>query len=426
MRTWKFWALLSVVALAVSASALASTSGGTATEAVTITWWHNANTEPGRGFWQTIADEYNAKHPDVTVEVTPLQNEQFLTKIPVALQSDDPPSLFQQWGGGQMAEQVKAGKVKNLTVSTRPWIKSIGGSAAGWQYNGKQYGIPYTLGIVGLWYNKALFAKAGIKSPPRTWSQFLTAIAKLKAAGITPIALGAKDRWPSAFWWDYLAVRYCSQQTMQRAQVTFKFNDPCWVKAGVALQQLIDAEPFQRGFLGTPAQQGAASSAGLVGNGKAAMELMGHWNPSVMNGLTPNKKGLGKNLGWFGFPAVPGGKGKATAALGGGDGFSCSWKAAPQCVDFLKYIVSVPVQRRWGKLGIGLPVTKGSESSVTDPNLKALLKFRSSASFVQTYLDIAYGNKVGQAVNDAVSAQFAGTKDAKQVVKAIQDAAKRN
>ena len=123
---------------------------------------------------------------------------------------------------------------------------------------------------------------------------------------------------------------------------------------------------------------------------------------------------------------MPGGKGKASAALGGGDGFSCSWKAPPQCVDFLKYIVSVPVQRRWGRLGIGLPVAKGSESSVTDPNLKALLQFRSAASFVQTYLDIAYGNKVGQAVNDAVSAQFAGTKDAKQVVKAIQDAAKRS
>jgi raffinose/stachyose/melibiose transport system substrate-binding protein len=69
-------------------------------------------------------------------------------------------------------------------------------------------------------------------------------------------------------------------------------------------------------------------------------------------------------------------------------------------------------------------VAKGSESSVTDRNLKGLLKFRGSASFIQTYLDIAYGNKVGQALNDAVSAQLAGKKTAAQVVKSIQDAAK--
>jgi raffinose/stachyose/melibiose transport system substrate-binding protein len=426
MRSLKVWALVAVVALAAAASALASGGGSAAPTAVTITWWHNANAEPGRGFWQKVANEYHAAHPNITVKVTPLQNEQFLTKIPVALQSGDPPDLFQQWGGGQMAEQVKAGKVMDLTQVVKPWIKSIGGSAAGWQYAGKQYGIPYTLGIVGFWYNKAHFRQAGITTPPKTWGQFLAAVRKLKAAGLTPIAIGAKDRWPSAFWWDYFAVRYCSQKTMQQAQVTFKFNDPCWVKAGAATKQLVEAEPFQQGFLGTPAQQGAGSSAGLIGNGKAAMELMGHWNPSVMNGLTPDRKGLGKNLGWFGFPSVPGGKGKADAALGGGDGFSCSFKAPPECVDFLKYIVSLGVQKRWGALGIGLPVRKGSESSVTDPNLKGLLKFRSSASFVQTYLDIAYGNQVGQALNDAVSALLAGQKTPAQVVKAIADAAKRS
>jgi raffinose/stachyose/melibiose transport system substrate-binding protein len=422
MRRRRFWALLCLVAVVASASAVAASSVSAA-EQVTITWWHNADRNPGRAFWATVAKEYEKSHPNVKIEVLPLQNEQFLTKIPVALQSPDPPDLFQQWGGGQMAEQVKAGKVMDLTKSAKAAIKNIGGAAAGWSYNGKQYGLPYTLGIVGFWYNKALFKQAGITTPPKTMAQFLAAVGKLKAAGITPVALGAKDRWPSAFWWDYLAVRYCSQTAMQQAQVTFKFSDPCWLKAGKALDTILAAEPFQNGFLGTPAQQGAGSSAGLVANGKAAMELMGHWDPSVMQSLRPDEK-VPSFLGWFPFPSVTGGKGNATAALGGGDGFSCSYKAPPECVDFLRYLVSPAVQKRWGRLGIGLPVAKGSESSVTDKNLKGLLKFRGSSSFIQTYLDIAYGNKVGQALNDAVSAQLAGTKTAAQVVKAIQDAAK--
>ena len=44
----------------------------------------------------------------------------------------------------------------------KPWIKTIGGAAAGWQVNGQQYGIPYNVGVVGFWYNKDLFTKAGI------------------------------------------------------------------------------------------------------------------------------------------------------------------------------------------------------------------------------------------------------------------------
>ena len=102
--------------------------------------------------------------------------------------------------------------------------------------------------------------------------------------------------------------------------MTYSFRDPCWLKAGEYLQRLIDPEPFQDGFLATPAQQGATSSAGLVANGNAAMELMGHWNPGVMQSLTPDNK-VPSFLGWFPFPDVPGGKGIKGSLLGGGDGY---------------------------------------------------------------------------------------------------------
>ena len=76
------------------------------------------------------------------------------------------------------------------------------------------------------------------------------------------------------------------------------------------------------------------------------MELQGHWNPGVMQSLTPNNK-VPSFLGWFPFPNVPGGKALPGSLLGGGDGFSCSWKAPqPQCAQFLAYIDSPSVQRR--------------------------------------------------------------------------------
>jgi len=421
VRRWG--AALCVLALTAAVGACSGKSADKAGGTVTLTWWHNQTADPGKGFWQTVANEYHAAHPNVTIDVVPIQNEQFTTKIPVALQSADPPDIFQQWGGGQLTDQVNAGKVMDITDATKSWIDQIGGSAAGWQVGGKQYGIPYNLGIVGFWYNKALFTKAGISAPPATWDELLADIGKLKTAGVTPIALGGKDRWPDAFYWDYLAVRACSKEVLQQSALDYKFTDPCWTKAGERVKQLLDAKPFQAGFLATPAQQGAGSSAGLIGNGKAAMELQGHWDAGTMNGLSPSQKGIGADLGWFPFPALSDGAGSPDAALGGGDGYSCSYKAPVECVDFLKFLASVDVQKRWAALNVGLPVTKGSEAAVSDANLKGLLDFRGKSTFVQTYLDIAYSTSVGQALDDAIASQFAGSLTPDQVVKAITDAA---
>jgi raffinose/stachyose/melibiose transport system substrate-binding protein len=427
-RRWRAAALLAGLVLL-----LAACGGGSETptadpgvdpnQPVTLTWWHNATADPGKSYYQSVATAYQQAHPNVTIKVQPLQNEQFSTKIPVALQSDAPPDVFQQWGGGQLADQVQAGKVQDLTEAVKPWIGSLGPAAGNWQVDGKQYGVPYSFGIVGFWYNKALFQKAGITTPPATWEELLSAVQRLKSAGVAaPIAIGSKDKWPDAFYWDYLALRLCSQQVMQQSATDYNFDDPCWTRAGDMVGQLLDAQPFQKGFLATPAQQGAGSSAGLLANGKAAMELQGHWNPGVMEALTPDKKAP-KGLGWFPFPSVSGGAGSPDAALGGGDGFSCSFKAPPACADFLKFLLSVDNQKRFGELNIGLPLAAGAEAGVADPNLKSLLDFRSNASFIQTYLDVAYATSVGQALNDAIAQQFAGQLDPPGVVDAVKSAA---
>jgi len=426
MKRWKALALTGVGL--VGAAALISSSAVLAApkaDNVTLVWWNNANQGAGKALWADVAKEFEKSHPGVTIQDVPLQNEQFTTKIPLALQSNSPPDVFQNWGGGGLVDQVKAGKVADVSKYVSSWIKNIGGAAAGWQVNGKQYAIPYSLGVVGFWYNKALFAQAGIQGIPTTWPQFLADVQKLKAASITPIAIGSKDQWPDAFYWDYFATKLCSKATMQKSAVTYNFSDSCWIKAGTYTQQLLDAKPFQDGFLATPAQQGATSSAGLLANGKAAMELQGHWDAGVMQGLTPDQK-VPSFLGWFPFPNVPGGKAVPGSLLGGGDGFACSYKAPePACAQFLTYIDSPSVQKRIGSTGFGLPVRRGTESSVTDPNLREVLKFRSASSYIQLYLDQAYSASIGLALDAAIADQFAGQASPQQVVQKISAAAKK-
>jgi raffinose/stachyose/melibiose transport system substrate-binding protein len=239
-------------------------NGGGDGDGVTITWWHNGTGEPLLGFWEEVAQEFEEMNPGVNVEVQAFQNEELQrTLIPNALRSNDPPDLFQQWGAGELAAQVEAGYIRDLTDDVQEQLDLIGGTAAPWQLEGRTYGLPYTFGISGFWYNQDLFDQAGIDGTPETLEDLYEAIDQLKDAGITPIAVGAGDGWPAAHYWYHFALKSCSPEVLERAQAELVFEDPCFVEAGERLEEFIATEPFNEGYLATSAQQGAGSSAGL-------------------------------------------------------------------------------------------------------------------------------------------------------------------
>ena len=166
----------------------------------------------------------------------------------------------------------------------------------------------------------------------------------------------------------------------------------------------------------------------MLATGNAAMELMGHWNPGVMGGILQEETGDAAAtppdfLGWFNFPGIDGAKGDPTAALGGGDGFSCSAWAPPECVELLKYISSVDVQTRFAEQGAGIPVTPGAEAGLADVNLKQVLAGLQASSYVQLWLDTAYGPTVGGAMNEGIVNLFGGAGSPEDIVKGMKDAA---
>ncbi|MBN2176048.1 MAG: extracellular solute-binding protein [Demequinaceae bacterium] len=422
------------VALASSVLALSACSDSTETNPsasdapVTLTWWHNGNNDPLLTFWADVAEEFEAANPHVTIEIEAIQNEDLQrTRIPVALQSGDAPDLFQQWGGGELAQQVDAGHLMDLTDVLADDIDRLGGAVAPWSYQDKVYGLPYTFGVEGIWYRPSLFEAAGIDSEPATMDELVDAVEALKAAGITPIAVGAFDNWPAAHWWYNFALRQCSKDVLQASGISLDFSDPCFVEAGQQLEDFLAVDPFNEGFLATSAQQGATSSAGQLATGNAAMELMGHWNVFVLRGILADEgidvDALNADLGWFPMPATTGGKGDPTAALGGGDGFSCYVDAPAECAELLAYISSDDVQRRFAEVVGGLPVAPNAASSVTDANLVELAEVAGNAGYVQLWLDTTYGNNIGTAMNAAIVEIFAGIGTAQDVVDDMTEAA---
>ena len=413
-----------VVLAAAACSSGGSSGGGSSSSAsgpVTLTFWTNATPGPGLTYFQNAIKQFDAAHPGVTIKMQNIQNEDYDGKLQTALNSNTAPDIFFQRGGGKMQAMVNAGQLQTLNLSAADKT-NIGSAGPVDSINSTVYGIPLDANPEGVYYSQDLFTKAGITTTPTTIPELEADIAKLKAAGITPVAVGAKDAWPAAHWYYNFALRECSQATMNTAGQSLKFTDACWTKAGNDLQSFLKVNPFQPGFLTTAAQVGAGSSAGLLANHKAAMELMGAWEPGTVASLTPNQKPL-PDLRWFPFPSVPGGAGAASAMMGGFDGYSLSKNAPAQAWQFLEFLLTTPQQEAYAKAFVTIPVNPAAQGVVTDPSAVEVKNALNKAAYTMQFLDTQYGQNVGNALNAAVVNLLAGKGTPAGIVSATSEAA---
>src|SRR5581483_3193872 len=373
------------IGVALLASACAGSGGGgggngsSSNGQVTLSFWTNATPGPGLTYFQNAVKTYHTLHPNVTIKIQSIQNEDLDGKLQTALNSNSAPDIFLQRGGGKMLAMVNANEIQPLDLTAADKANVSAAALASDSIDGKVYAMPLDTQPEGIYYSKDLFARAGITATPTTIADLEADVAKLRAINVAPIAVGAKDAWPAAHWYYNFALRECSQATMTATVKTLKFTDPCWTKAGEDLASFLKVNPFQTGFLTTSAQQGAGSSAGLVANHKAAMELMGSWDPGVIETLTPNQQPL-PDLGWFPFPAVPGGQGDPSAMMGGGGGYSLSANAPKEAFGFLEFLVTKDQEEAYATAFVTIPVNKAARSVVTQPyNVSALQAFSKAA-----------------------------------------------
>jgi raffinose/stachyose/melibiose transport system substrate-binding protein len=402
-----------------------SGGSGDSNGSATIEWWHISNTDPGLTVYANIAKAFEQAHSGTKINITPLENQAFKDKLTTVTQAGNPPDIFHSWGGGVLADQVKAGLVKEFPAEAQSWLSQVNRHAReAYQVDGKQYGIPFDLGMVGFWYNKELFEKAGVTSEPTTWPEFLEVVQKIKAAGITPIALAGAEKWPGHFYWSYLAIRYAGVDGLQKAAEDGSFDTDDFVTAGEKLKELIDLQPFQKGFLGAK-YSANDGQAGIMGNGQAAMELMGQWAGPTQAAYSSSKKGITDKLGFFPFPGVEGGKGSPQDVFGGGNGLAVGKNAPDAAFEYVEYFLSVDVQKKVvTEAGGVIPVTQGAEVALTDENLKKVQQLVANAPKFQMYLDQKYPPALGNQVNDSVAELFAGKATPEQVAQAIAKTAK--
>jgi len=411
--------------LLVAATGLTLAAGAAAAD-TTVKWLHIEVNPAQVKIWEEVARAYEAAHPGVKVEMQFLENESYKAKLPTILQSKDRPHVIYSWAGGVLKAQVEAGVLEDITDQVKGYSDTITPAAlAAFTQNGRVYGLPIALSQVGFLYNKELLAKANIDPAKiKTWDDLLAGVKALKAASVTPIVVGGADKWPLHFYWTHLAVRIGGNAAFQAALrgENGGFEGETFQKSGQLFKQLVDLQPFQNGFLGFKNPQ----AVGYFGDGKAAMTLAISTVYNLQRVLAADKVGLGEDkIGWFDFPAVPGGKGEPTDTLGGITGWLITKGAPKEATDFLKFFISKDVQTKLAAGNFLIPVVKGAEVGLNNAFMKQIAGNLAKSNYHQNFYDQSLGPSVGRVVNDVTAEIAGGSMTPQQAATAIQAAWKQ-
>lgn len=351
--------------------------------------------------WSEFRREFTTEH-EVEVDLAPLAGELYPGTIEARAAAGDLPDLFPSAGGERLRRKVEQGMVRDLTDDLADVIATLPpGVLTPYTVDGRVYGLPFHVGVVGFWYNRALFAQAGLDPdrPPETWRDYLSAVEELQQAGIVPVAFAGAEDWPALLWYGCLVTRVVGAEGFtaagQRRSVS---EDPGFLEAAQLLAEFVAAEPFQPGYEVLSYLE-PGGQVELVATGQAAMELSGTWAPAMYEALAPG--GLGDDLGWFPFPTVEGGQGSPGEVYGDVSGFAVGVDAPDATVDLLRFLFSETNYPRIPAAEASLvPVRPGVEVG-PGPHRAVQAATVQAAPAVQPFLDAELPQLSGDLIDSA-------------------------
>ncbi|MFB9279512.1 extracellular solute-binding protein [Cohnella cellulosilytica] len=324
---------------AASESPKASESAGS-NEKVTITFQniYPDPTDPKYNMLRKIVAQYEADNPNIKIELDSLNTDQQKLKLKTQAASKEVPDITIVNPAAQMQPFVDA----DLFAPLNEMVEKNGlkgtfqeGILDYYSFNGNLYALPDGNNIALIYYNKKMFDEAGA-TVPTTFEELVDTVKLLKSKGMTPIAIGEKDSWTGSFLFMNVLLRTNGGPGFLQDVLDGKktFEDPAFMEAVDAFQNLVQAGAFQEGATSFDYNAGE----NLFKTGKAAMYFMGSW---ATGGIETSTVGENGEVGVFKFPTV-GGKGNPDEfMLAPGSAFAVSKnsKHLAETLDFLNYFM---------------------------------------------------------------------------------------
>ncbi|NUT36825.1 MAG: extracellular solute-binding protein [Hamadaea sp.] len=245
-------------------------------------------------YWDAAIKRVTDKHPEITVKKLVSPDQDRTTYAKQLLTSGQFPDVMIAVSPAGFAEGG------NLYAWTADELKDFEFPTNG-AIQGKVYQLPAnTQTIPVVYYNKALFARAGVTAEPKTYADLLAVAAKLKAAGVTPFVTAGVHDSIGPLWAGILATEVYAKNPNwmhDRRAGKVKFCDAEFTAGAAKLADLaakgyLDKRDVSRDY--------AAGQQAFL-DGKGAMYAMGNWLAGELD--KPDNK---LDVGQFTWPSDDG------------------------------------------------------------------------------------------------------------------------
>ena len=358
-----------------------SSSGGGGSGAVNAWMWGDATNL--NDWLADVTAKFKAAEGGGDVKVAPQQVETLVSNFSAAAAARKGPDLAAQWATQPVLAQAWASAVAPLddlvpAAERDHWVFREEN-----QYDGKLWAAPLYLIGQPFCYNRKLFEKADLDpdAPPKTWDELVAACEKLKAAGITPLAIGNKDTFGGRWAFAFLAVQTLDSLEELKAPLLgdASWGDPKYSEWMERWKELVDRKYYNDDAMSID------SSAGydVFGSGKAAMA----W--AVENGAVAWGEALGdENVAQLDFPKFGSGKlADAYTATQSTSYFVTDWAKDPKLASRFLQFLHEPAQLKsqYDTCKVVPADDRFDRSVITNPLRKSLAERASSG--LQVWLE---------------------------------------
>ena len=304
---------------------------------VTVNFFHRWPNEPKNSYINSLIDEFEAANPDIDIVSDCGLNESYKEKIRVLVSTDALPDVFFSWSGVFGENLTRSGRVlalDDVMARDSEWSSQIvEGQWAPFNYNGKQYGAPWSMDGKAFFYNVDVFNELGIEIPT-TLNELYAVCEKLKENGYDePISAGFSAPWAVSHYLGTICQRVVDPEVLAKDYTGGgDFSDPAYIEALNIFKKLgeyMTSDPCS-------VDHEFARNAFIMG-----VSPMCYMQLAEMKYMRDDEE---LNYAFFNFPAVEDGKGDPGQLTGAPEGMMISATAKPEvqeaAIKFMEFVIS--------------------------------------------------------------------------------------
>jgi|GEM_PF-6711903 len=284
--------------------------------------------------------------------------------------------------------------------------------ADSWNQGQHFFTMPISVNNVQFFYNKDLFAKAGVEVP-KTLDELKQAAKAFRAMGVQPLVFGVKDQWQAGDMFLTLAAQVAGDTLRKADMRQDKWTNPALVETMKLFKDLQDSGVLADGING----MGYGDAQNLYFAEKAAIWMNGSW---VLSALSQWPEGLYKKSGVMLFPQVK--SGATPVAVGdysqNGGLWTESKNLAPALAMYRFLSLDKEAQSIWLPLG-EMPVIPWDAATITDENMKTFVAGQGTA-----FTRMIYDSQANNALLSGIQGMLEGKLTPEQVMETTEKSAR--